>query len=332
MSTATNKLADKLDAMADRLQKGIDHGRRDMTQNATPKRLKEYKSRLHDADNWERAQRAMRALAEAHRAGNVPAVLQDVTTKDEILRLVRKSTLGGGYYDVIPNPEYADNSGAGRALQAMIAPRTAEQAKANADRQGKQELQRMIDDLRFCDIPGFFPTPPAVIETMLLRADLKPGQTVLEPSAGIGSIADAILDHAKTWQSGAVIDLLCCEIRHSLRAILTAKGHALTAEEDFLEVPADVAFDRIIMNPPFERLQDAAHVRHAYDCLAPGGRLVSLMSHSAFINDQRKAVEFREWLAELDSHYDVLPEGCFKGIQAFRQTGVRVIMVTIDKQ
>jgi hypothetical protein len=43
--------------------------------------------------------------------------------------------------------------------------------------------------VRFCDIPGFFPPPPKVIELMLAEAELRPGMTVLEPEAGIGSIA-----------------------------------------------------------------------------------------------------------------------------------------------
>jgi hypothetical protein len=61
-----SKTADKLDALADRMQKDIDHARRPMTQNPTPKRTRDYNARLHDANNWERGQRAMRALAQAH--------------------------------------------------------------------------------------------------------------------------------------------------------------------------------------------------------------------------------------------------------------------------
>ena len=36
-----------------------------------------------------------------------------------------------------------------------------------------------------------FPTPRPVIEQMLARANIQPGMTILEPSAGKGDIADA---------------------------------------------------------------------------------------------------------------------------------------------
>ena len=48
------KIADKLDALAERLQQDIDHGRRELAQNPTPKRMREYHSRVLDAANWER--------------------------------------------------------------------------------------------------------------------------------------------------------------------------------------------------------------------------------------------------------------------------------------
>jgi hypothetical protein len=43
-------------------------------------------------------------------------------------------------------------------------------------------------------------------------------------------------------------------------------------EGDFLALnPADFApFDRIVMNPPFDRGRDCDHVRHAYEFLKPG--------------------------------------------------------------
>lgn len=321
----TTPTADKLDALADAMQKDIDNARRPMTQNPTPKRQREYHGRLLDADNLERGQRALRALAIAHRAGTVPACLANIKTKTVVLPLVRHRHESHSYYDIHDTGQYADVSEAGHALQAMIDAKSPEQAKADAEREHAQTIDRMVDDLRFQDIPGFFPTPDPVIHAMLAEANILPGQFVLEPSAGIGSIADAIRESVPT------IKPLCCEIRPRLRDILKAKGHRLTDASDFLELPTAGQFDRIVMNPPFENLQDVDHVRHAYGCLRPGGRLVALMSPSGFCNGRRKGEEFREWLDAIPHRMSSLPEGSFRGVATFRQTGVAVCLVVIEK-
>ena len=44
---------------------------------------------------------------------------------------------------------------------------------------------------------AFFPTPEAVIEDMMINAYLRPGQSVLEPSAGTGNIARAALPRVR---------------------------------------------------------------------------------------------------------------------------------------
>ncbi|MFD7661360.1 hypothetical protein [Streptomyces sp. NPDC059788] len=72
---------------------------------------------------------------------------------------------------------------------------------------------------------------------------------------------------------------------------------------DFLTVPAEPRFDRVLMNPPFTRGTDIAHVTHALRFLKPDGVLVSVMwwtvteqtgSTAAF----RNLVEQRGGLAE----------------------------------
>src|ERR1019366_7614512 len=99
-----NTVADRLRTVADRMDAQIDNARREMTQNPTPKRMAEYRSRIIEADEMERTQKAMRALADAHEAGTVPQELAALRSKDEIGRLVHKGldTSKGGYYDRIP--------------------------------------------------------------------------------------------------------------------------------------------------------------------------------------------------------------------------------------
>jgi hypothetical protein len=289
-----SKIADKLDELAERMQKEIDYARRPMTQNPTPKRMRQYNSRVHDGNNWERGQRALRALADAHRAGTVPEILVGLKTKAEILPLVRKGLKCGGYYDCIPDDAYSDKGPVATAVQALIDRRSPGQLAADARREQQEKIGRMEDRLRFADIPGFFPTPAKLVKIMLDLADIRPGMRVLEPSAGKGDIAEEI----RARHPGGFLDVL--EVNYSLVEILGAKGFNVH-RYDFLEWPAPHldgrrGYDRIVMNPPFENLQDVAHVTRAYDLLAPGGRVVAIMSCSPFVNSKRRGEEFRQWL------------------------------------
>lgn len=90
-------------------------------------------------------------------------------------------------------------------------------------------------------------------------------------------------------------------------------------------------YDRIVMNPPFENGQDMAHVQHAYEHLKPGGRMVAITSEGPFSRSDSKSQAFRDWLDSVGGVHEQMPEGSFAGPDAFRQTGVRTRMVTIDK-
>lgn len=171
-------------------------------------------------------------------------------------------------------------------------------------------------------IPGYFPTPRPLAESLVERADIRPGMKVLEPSAGKGNIADAI----REAQPGAKLDTI--EPSTTLRSILKLKGHEL-AGDDFLNHTDK--YDRIVMNPPFENGQDIDHVRHAYDSLEPGGKLVSIMSEGPFFRNDKKATTFREWLDDVGGTSEKLPEGSFKGKESERQTGTATRVVEIEK-
>jgi hypothetical protein len=67
---------------ADKLQPKIDHATRPMSQNPTPKRNREYQSRLWEGRNMARTQKALRAIADAMDAGTLPVELAGVIKKD----------------------------------------------------------------------------------------------------------------------------------------------------------------------------------------------------------------------------------------------------------
>lgn len=188
--------------------------------------------------------------------------------------------------------------------------------------EGEDKLAKAKRELIGVRIEGFFPTPEPIVKEMLARACIRPGMKILEPSAGWGSIAEAIKS-----QFGDGVELSVIELSHSLRNILDLQGYRLVGY-DFLD-HAEL-YDRIIMNPPFEDARDMDHVRHAYSLLKEGGRVVSIMSRGVFFRGDKKAQYFRAWLDEVEGTFEELPDGAFK--ESERSTGVSTNLVVIDRR
>lgn len=245
---------------------------------------------------------ALSVLADHHAHGMLPPCLAHLTTRAAVERVLREPT----------------DSAVRTALQSLL-PATAGQPTL------AQRIARLERDVAWLRLPGFFPTPPAVAERLLDLATLAPGMTVLEPSAGTGTLADAMLRRCPT----VVVSVI--EWQHSLMEVLALKGYTVRAR-DFLTFPdaghPSVHFDRIVMNPPFEQEQDIAHVRHAAALLAPGGRVVAIVSEGAFFRRTRAAQAFRQWLAQQQHITEALPPNAFAGTQ--RPTAVHCRIVMID--
>ena len=169
-------------------------------------------------------------------------------------------------------------------------------------------------------IPGYFPTPRDLADATVALADLEPGLSVLEPSAGKGDLAEAIL------RAEPAVDLKVIERQHSLRSILEAKGFNIVGH-DFLDHTG--RYDHIIQNPPFEDNQDIDHVYHAFALLNPGGVLVSIMSKGPMFRPGKKEQAFRAWLEQHHAEWHDNPEGSFESSD--RPTGVNTITVKLQK-
>lgn len=115
----------------------------------------------------------------------------------------------------------------------------------------------------------FYPTPASVAELAIAAAGIETGHACLEPSAGIGGLADLMPKDQTT----------CVEISPLHAKVLQAKGHTVICG-DFLNQPVQ-QFDRIVMNPPFDQGRWQAHLQHAASMVAPGGRLVAILPASA---------------------------------------------------
>lgn len=267
----------------------------------TRRRLERIEHAERQGWHLQKVQAALFALAEGQEHGTLPPCLTTITTRAAVEDVLRDPT-----------------TRAGAALQALV-PASAGQPTLT------QRIARLEREVLWLRLPGFFPTPGPLVERLLDLADLAPGMRVLEPSAGTGTLADAIGRRCPT----AIVSVI--EWQHSLVEVLQLKGYAVCAR-DFLTFPAPeqtpARFDRIVMNPPFEQEQDIVHVRHAASLLNPGGRVVAIVSEGAFLRQSRGAQAFRQWFAAQSSVTEAVPAGAFAETQ--RPTAVRSRIVVIE--
>lgn len=160
-------------------------------------------------------------------------------------------------------------------------------------------------------VSQLFQTPPAVAKLMVSMLWLKPGARVLEPSAGLGRILDAL----PTDCDVTAVDIApeCTgELFRQNRDRVTIK------QRDFLSLtPAELGlFDAVAMNPPFTMRSDIKHILHARKFLKPHGQLIALCLSGPFQHAQLKPLA-DSWIE--------LPAGSFKS----SGTNVNVAMLTL---
>jgi predicted RNA methylase len=165
---------------------------------------------------------------------------------------------------------------------------------------------------------GYFPTPPAVVKRLMALACVDFETLALEPSAGQGAIARALIDH------GATVD--CVELLgKNVEALEALKNVNAVQQGDFLAITPDPAYDRVVMNPPFAKQADIHHVNHALKFLKPDGLLVSVMSAGITFRDNKLTQDFRDLIRARGGDIEALPDGAFKD----SGTLVRTVIVTI---
>lgn len=129
-----------------------------------------------------------------------------------------------------------------------------------------------------------FSTPPDLAYALSWLANLKKGETVLEPSAGVGGLAS----FAKNAGATVVLNELSPRRHNLLTKMSLGQVHNENAEQLHNILGKTVAPDVVIMNPPFtsaagrkegERSTENVlkHLDQALKLLKPGGRLVALV-------------------------------------------------------
>ena len=156
----------------------------------------------------------------------------------------------------------------------------------------------------------FYPTPAWLGLLLVSAARINDAHTVLEPSAGIGGLADLLPNKAAAT---------CIEISPVHCGVLEAKGY-FVRQGDFISIAEDyrMTFDRVVMNPPFSEGRWQAHLQHAAGLLNPHGRLAAILPSSA-----------RTKAAELLPGFDVQCHS--QHDNAFPGASVSVVLITATR-
>lgn len=165
---------------------------------------------------------------------------------------------------------------------------------------------------------GQFDTPEEIALDVVRRANIEPGMSVLEPSAGIGNLVGAI---EKAGGRVEAFEIDAKRLHTCKERCILAGGIRLA---DFLASNPEPIFDRVVMNPPFAKQADITHVLHAARFLKPGGRLVSIMSASVTFRTDAKTEAFRSFINALAASHGHLPA------KAFRESGTLVNAVAVS--
>ena len=157
-------------------------------------------------------------------------------------------------------------------------------------------------------------TPEALAKEVVALSGIDSDSRVLEPEAGIGSIAD------KAKEITEHVD--CIERMYDFREILKLKKHHVISN-DLLETESKPVYDAVLMNPPFS--EECEHIQKAFEFVRPGGSLVAVCSPAVEWKQTRKYTQFRDWLAEHTHSFSQLSDG------KFEMTGVHTVILVMDK-
>jgi 16S rRNA G966 N2-methylase RsmD len=163
-----------------------------------------------------------------------------------------------------------------------------------------------------------FQTPVPIAAQLAALLGLKPSARVLEPSAGLGRLIDALsaVDHRLV--AVEMEPVLC---RHLYENYDSCNGEKTLYQRDFLTMtPTETGlFDAIIMNPPFHMRSDIKHILHALTFLKPEGKLAAICMEGPH---REKA------LRPLASKWISLDPAAFKETGTHVQTAMLLIEMT----
>jgi len=173
---------------------------------------------------------------------------------------------------------------------------------------------------------GYFPTPTSLARSLVVRAGIRPGDVVVEPSAGEGAIVAELIAEGADVRAVEVDGGRVATLRGRFSGLDVLQRDWLQTHPSMLNVPR---IDAIVMNPPFRlegRAQaDVDHVSYALDCVREGGSLVAVMSAGVTFRQTSAARQLRARVEAMGGSFEPLPEGAFKA----SGTDVRAVVLTV---
>ena len=174
----------------------------------------------------------------------------------------------------------------------------------------------------------FYPTPDTLITKMLEGLDIRTVDYVLEPSAGKGDIADAVVKKiygSNYWHESQIRHMIdCVEINPNLQHILCDKGYRVV-HDDFLSYRTKKQYDLIVMNPPFNN--GDMHLLHALGLVREGGAVICILNAETLRNPYTKSRQvLMQKLNEYGASIEYLQN---EFVDAERKTDVEIALVKV---
>jgi len=178
---------------------------------------------------------------------------------------------------------------------------------------------------------GFFPTPKPLIHKMLSGIDFRHVDSVLEPSAGKGDLADEIRDRMASaqrrgYRSEYMADIDTIEINPDLQHVLKGNGHRVIYN-DFLNFQTYKHYSLVVMNPPF--MEGDKHLLKAIEIMERGGGAIICLLNSLTVREPRITVLREELFKKLQQYNAEITHLPDEFRHAERQTNVGVALIKI---
>ena len=171
----------------------------------------------------------------------------------------------------------------------------------------------------------FYATPEPLVSRMLDMVVGEP-KLFLEPSAGDGAIARAVLDRFPD----AVVEAVELDPKRAEK-LKGLDPRVKVIEADFLTFKRDGVYDCVVMNPPFSVDRDKQeyinHIQRAEEMLSEGGMLISIAPTGVRFRDDRRVKELRRLIERNQGAIVELEEDAFKA----SGTCVSTVMIHFQK-
>ena len=228
---------------------------------------------------------------------NVEEILKHCTLEDSVLKLPQVQFNKKSYVEAKKWIEEAGGSWQGGKIQGFTFPFNPERVFSILKEGKRCNLQQDYQ---------FFETPDDVADWLVMLAGgIHEDDTVLEPSAGRGALIKAI------HRACPSVMVECYELMPENREFLHTLNNVILLDEDFTKDSVGY-YTKIIANPPFSGNQDVDHVKLMYERLEEGGILAAITSQHWKFSSEKKCVEFRKWLDEVNGKVFEIGAGEFK--------------------